>query len=200
MALDPTTVSVAQVGDIAVLQVQLDAAGVAFDTVAFKLNFDPSLLQVVDAAGHPASEVEPGDLPGANWVNAASNSTGTIEFSQFIIPEQPGGTFTVATIRLEVVAALPPGGTQVAFVGGGWTGIFRAGDNQLCASPQPATISMTTTCYDFEPPAGVGLEDVMVVASLWHQSGGAPYDCDGDGFVTIVDIMCAVIHIGETCL
>jgi hypothetical protein len=202
MGFNPTTVSVAQVGDTVVLQVLLDADGVTFDAVGFLVNFDQMLLQVVDAAGDPASQIEPGDLPGFNVMNTASNIEGTIEFSQAIIGGQAGGTFTIATIRLKVIAALPAGDTQVVFVGreSKHTGVFEAGTDYLCGDPQPATITTTiTTCYDFQPPAGVGIEDVMVVANLWGQLAGPPYDCDGDGVITVVDIMCVVIHWGETC-
>ena len=140
-------------------------------------------------------------------MNAASNTDGTIQFLQGIIPPETGGPlpFTVATIRFKVIAALPEGGTQVTFEGvaRGSTGVFQAGEYLLCGRPQPpppATITTaTTTCYDFEPPPGVGLEDVMVVANLWRQAAGPPYDCDSDGIITVVDIMCVVVHWGETC-
>ena len=146
MAFSPATVSDVQVGDIVILQVPLDADEVTFDTVGFLINFDQTLLQVVDAAGDPASQVEPGDLPGTNVVNTASNTQGTIEFSQGIFPPpgQTGGTFTVATIPLKVMAALPAGGTQVTFVNGqGNTGVFEAGQQLLCEFPGPATIIST---------------------------------------------------------
>jgi hypothetical protein len=202
MGFNPTTVSDAQVGDIVVLQIPLDADGVIFDVVGFEISFDPTFLQVVDAAGDPATQVEPGDLPGINVVNTASNTQGTIEFAQAIFGGHTGGTFTVATIRLGVMAALPAGGTQVTFVGveSGDTGVFSAGSNLLCEDPGPATITSTTTiCYDFQSPPRVGLEDVMVVADLWGQLAGPPYDCDDDGVITVADIMCVVIHWGETC-
>jgi len=151
MAFSPTTVSVSHVGDIVILQVLLDADGVTFDTVGFLINFDQTLLQVVDAAGDPASQVEPGDLPGINVVNTASNTEGTIAFAQAIIGGQAGGTFTVATIRFKVMAALPAGGTQVTFVDGlGNTGVFQAGQQLLCEFPGPATITWWT------PPQPVG--------------------------------------------
>ena len=203
LGFNPTTVSDVQVGDIVVLQVPLDADGVTFDVVGFLINFDQTLLQVVDAAGDAATQVEPGDLPGFSVVNTASNTGGTIEFAQAILPPpgQTGGAFTVATIRFEVLAALPAGGTQVAFVGveGGDTGVFSAGANLLCEDPGPATITTTAICYDFLPPPGVGIEDVMVVADLWPQLAGPPYDCDGNGVISVIDIMCVVIHWGETC-
>jgi hypothetical protein len=200
LSLNPTTISDAQVGDIVLVQVLLDAAGETFDTVGFQINFDQTLLQVVDAAGDPATQVQPGDLPGFNVVNTASNTEGTIEFAQAIIGGQTGGTFTVATIRFEVMAALPAGGTQVTFVGvgSGSTGVFREGVNLLCED-DPGT-----ACYDFQPPAGVDIGDIMLVAGRWGSQVGdgqydPVYDLDHDGDIDIVDVMLVVVHWGETC-
>ena len=142
MGFNPTAVSDAQVGDIVVLQVPLDADGVTFDVAGFKINFDPTHLRVVDAAGDPASQIESGDLPGQEVVNIASNTQGTIEFAQAIIGGHTGGAFTVATIRLKVIGRLPAGGTQVMFVNGlGNTGVYLAGEQLLCEFPGPATIT-----------------------------------------------------------
>jgi hypothetical protein len=142
MTFSPTTVSDVEVGDIVILQVLLDADGVTFDTVGFLINFDPTVLQVVDAAGDPASQIEPGDVPAdLAGPNTASNTAGTIDFAQGISGGQTGGTFTVATIRLKVIVTLPAGGTRVRFVDGlGNTGVFQAGGQLLCEFPGPATI------------------------------------------------------------
>ncbi len=203
MGFSRTNVWGAQVGDIVELLVPLDADGETFDTVGLLINFDPMLLQVVDAAGDPTSQVEPGDLPGFNAVNIASNTEGTIEFSLAIIGGQTGGAFTVATIRLKVMAALPEGGTQVTFAGvaGGWTGIFSGGDNLLCGSPQPATI---TPCYDFRSPTGVDVGDAMLVAVRWGSEVGdelydPTYDLDHDGEIDTGDVILIAGHWGETC-
>jgi len=53
-------------------------------------------------------------------------------------------------------------------------------------------------CYDFDGD-GVGESDVRAVAGRWHQAAEPPYDPDGDGIVTIVDIMQVAAHWGETC-
>ncbi|MGA9348912.1 MAG: S8 family serine peptidase [Anaerolineae bacterium] len=68
-------------------------------------------------------------------------------------------------------------------------------------------------CYDFKDPPGVGIEDVMQVASRWRTSCNNPdpdnnpdtpsydpiYDIDDDCDIDIVDIMLVVKHWGETC-
>ncbi len=145
MGFSPPNAWAVQVGDTIVLRVPLDADGVAFYAVGLLLHFDPTLLQVVDAAGDPASQIEPGNLPGFNVMNTASNTQGTVEFVQAVLPPgQTGGDFMVATIRFKVMATLPAGGTQVTFVDGqGNTGVFWDGDQLLCEFPEPATISST---------------------------------------------------------
>jgi len=45
------------------------------------------------------------------------------------------------------------------------------------------------------PAAG----DLGIIAGLWHQPAGPPYDCDGDGVITSHDIMCVVQHWGKPC-
>jgi len=141
MVLSPTTVRVTP-GSVAVLQVLLDAGGATFDVAGFLIDFDPTHLRVVDATGDPASQVEEGNLPGFNVANTASNTQGSIEFAQAIIGGQPGGTFTVATIRLEVIGQLSSGATtDVTFANGvDNTGVFLAGQQLLCELPGPATI------------------------------------------------------------
>ena len=153
MTFSPKTVRDVEVGDIVTLQVLLDADGVIFDVVGFKINFDPTRLQVVDALPAADIQIEPGPLlPGITDVNTASNTGGTIDFAQRITTPggQDGGTFTVATIRFRVVGVLPAGRTQVTFVNGhGNTGVFytppppppsQPTQELLCEFPGPATI------------------------------------------------------------
>jgi hypothetical protein len=156
MAFSPTATSAAP-GAVVVLQVLLDADGVTFDVVGFLIHFDPTHLRVVDAAGDPATQVEPGDLPGVNVVNTASNIQGSIEFAQAVFGGHTGGTFTVATIRLQVIGSLPAGGTQVTFVNGaGNTGVYLAGQQLLCEFPGPATITGWFTLTVNQDGGGAG--------------------------------------------
>lgn len=53
-------------------------------------------------------------------------------------------------------------------------------------------------CYNFDLDPYIGSGDVQMVASQWHQNG-SPYDLDGDGQVTIKDIMRLVAKWGEFC-
>lgn len=54
-------------------------------------------------------------------------------------------------------------------------------------------------CPDFMDPPGVGVEDIMLVASRWREPCGPPYNSDSDGIITVVDIMKVVARWGETC-
>ena len=59
-------------------------------------------------------------------------------------------------------------------------------------------------CYDFSEPEGIGVEDIMQVASRWRCRCGDAcydprYDSDGDCDIDVVDIMLVVAHWGEVC-
>ena len=46
--------------------------------------------------------------------------------------------------------------------------------------------------------------DIMEVASQWHTTDADPdwdarYDLDGDGIITVVDIMIVAVNWGATC-
>ncbi len=140
MAFSPATDSAAP-GEVVEFEVLLDTGGVTFDTAGFLIHFDPTYLRVVDTAGDPATQVESGDLPGQEIMNVVSNIAGTIQFAQIIIGGQAGGTFTMATIRFEAIAVFPLTGTPVTFINGvGNTGVYLAGQQLLCAFPEPTTI------------------------------------------------------------
>jgi hypothetical protein len=54
-------------------------------------------------------------------------------------------------------------------------------------------------CFDFVEPAGVDVADVQFIASHWRWPAGPPYDCDGDGIITVIDLMCVVAQWGQAC-
>jgi hypothetical protein len=60
--------------------------------------------------------------------------------------------------------------------------------------------SLGPICPDFVAPAGVGVEDVTLVANLWSQAAGPPYDYDGNALITIYDIMQVTPQWGQNCL
>ena len=60
--------------------------------------------------------------------------------------------------------------------------------------------SLGPICPDFTAPAGVGVEDVALISSLWGQAAGPPYDYDGDGMITIYDITQVTPLWDQDCL
>jgi hypothetical protein len=58
-------------------------------------------------------------------------------------------------------------------------------------SEEYGTLSLNADCR-------VDIATIQTVANLWRQTG-QPYDCDGDGVITIADVMCVVAHWGQSC-
>lgn len=58
---------------------------------------------------------------------------------------------------------------------------------------------MSADCYDFEDPVSVGVEDMDFLASHWRSSSHAPYDNDGDGMVTVIDLLSVAAQWNQSC-
>ncbi len=43
------------------------------------------------------------------------------------------------------------------------------------------------------------LDDLEAVVDLWHQPASPPYDNDGDGIATVVDIISVSSNLGQVC-
>jgi hypothetical protein len=108
-------VSSAGAFELLVLDLMVDAGDQPVNSVEIALEFDPALLEVVDAAGNPATAIDgdPGALGRVLW-NAVDNASGRIEYDagQELPPgSPPTGTFRVASVRFRVRTA--PGLGQV---------------------------------------------------------------------------------------
>ncbi|MBV9786626.1 MAG: hypothetical protein JOZ51_00510, partial [Chloroflexi bacterium] len=98
------------------LDVQVDMASIAADQVQVTLSFDPVMLEVVDAAGNPATSIMPNmAVVGAVTTNQVDAATGRITFSamQSTYPHVTGSA-TVASVYFRPKVAV--GQTQVQFV------------------------------------------------------------------------------------
>ena len=75
----------------------------------------------------------------------------------------------------------------------------------VTAQPQDGSISVVNfPDYDFNRDCDVDIEDIMEVASRWRMTNADPgwdarYDLDGDGVITVVDIMIVAADWGESC-
>ena len=117
LALTPASAQ-AGVGEVVTLDVTAAAGAQAVDVAALYLNFDPALLQLVDAAGQPAGQIEPGaSLPlvlvnqvdaARGWINLVSTSLGGAA---------PAGDLMLARLRFRVLTS---GRAGVRFAFASW--------------------------------------------------------------------------------
>jgi uncharacterized delta-60 repeat protein len=98
------------------LDMRIDTATATADTIDAYLTFDPAALEVIDAAGNPATSItaNPAVVDNATY-NSVDPTTGQIDFSasQYSSPYLTG-VATVATIRFRAKALI--GTTPVRFV------------------------------------------------------------------------------------
>jgi len=90
-----------------------------FDTVQVYLDFDPDLLQCVDAAGHPISETIPVS-PTLVLQNEVDNEAGQVNYAARVNFGEPPltGRAQVARLYFQSIATTPPEGTPLEF---NWT-------------------------------------------------------------------------------
>jgi len=117
LRLVPTS-TVAAVGDVIVLDVVADAGAQPVDAAELHLDFDPAALQVVDAAGDPATEIEPSIALPTVFLNSVDPARGWADYLASSLGSSPAsGEFTVARLRFKVLQA---GGTWVRFSFSDW--------------------------------------------------------------------------------
>ncbi len=78
-------------------------------------------------------------------------------------------------------------------------------EDGVIAQPQDGSISVVSfPDYDFNRDCNVDIADIMEIAGRWHTIDADPgwdatYDLDGDGIITIVDVMIVAVNWGATC-
>jgi len=124
----------AAVGQVVTLEVVAEAGARPVDAIEAYLDFDPAVLQAVDAAGAPATAVQPGTALPAVLLNRVDPAWGQVDFvASSAGGAAPGGQFTVARLRFKVLAA---GQTAVRFSFSDWrpTDAAYAGESVLGAA------------------------------------------------------------------
>ena len=125
--------ALAAVGQVIALDVIADAGTQPVDTVELYLDFDPALLQAVDAAGAPVTAVQPGTALPMVLLNRVDPAWGQVDFvASSAGGTAPSGRFIVARLRFKVLAA---GQTAVRFSFSDWrtTDAAAAGESVLGA-------------------------------------------------------------------
>ncbi len=103
-------------GTVFPVQIVVDAGSQRVDAVEVHLDFDPSYLQVVDAAGNPSSTIIDGTALGARIQNLANNATGTIDYAAGTFDAPVNGTFVLASMYLRALRDTAGGSTPLHFV------------------------------------------------------------------------------------
>ncbi|MFZ1627650.1 MAG: hypothetical protein WAV70_01860, partial [Anaerolineae bacterium] len=128
----------------------------------------------------------------------------------------PSGTFALAQIRFVVIATPPDMGTDLIFatVDPRKTDITYGGlsvlGNMAGATavhsqlPTPTPTAVPGICPDYNPPPGIGVEDIQAIVAHWGETSASPgwdarFDLDTDGKVTAADIMRVAALWGTTC-
>jgi DNA-binding beta-propeller fold protein YncE len=117
LQLMPTLLTGA-VGSTADVTIQVTAGSQAVDAVAAYVDFDPTVLQVVDANGQPTTAIQAASGPLDVVIqNVVDNAHGRIGFAAGVLSSaRPSGTFTLGTIHFKVIGALPADGSAIQLV------------------------------------------------------------------------------------
>jgi hypothetical protein len=133
LRLVPTSALLA-VGQVIAVDVIADAGGQPVDVIELYLDYDPALLQAVDAAGAPVLTLTPGAAlptvllnriePAWGWADYIASSAGG---------SAPAGQFVIGRLHFKVLAA---GQTSVRFSFSDWrtTDAAYSGDSVLGAT------------------------------------------------------------------
>ena len=106
LAFNPSGM-VANAGDIFTLALMVQAGTQPLNNVELHVDFDPTVLQIVDAVGNPASSIEP-DLTTLEMMlyNNVDNKGGHIRYDAGRLTRTPPtGDFRVAQVRFKLLAA-----------------------------------------------------------------------------------------------
>jgi len=112
--IDPPAKAVS-VGQIWTVDIVVDAGAQPVEGAQAAINFDPAILQVVDATGNPTAEIIPCAALPDGLQNHVDNAAGHIDYAAGLLSgSAPSGRFCLATIRFRAIA--PTGGTTLTFV------------------------------------------------------------------------------------
>jgi|GEM_PF-5727469 len=133
-----------------------------------------------------------GDVVGCFVVSTAGNYG-----SMYVYGEDTSVSPPVPGMRNgEMISFLVSGASATASPQLAWSNDHDLHQVNLSATAAP--------CYDFDHSGQVDVADIQAVANHWHQHAGDPgwdvrFDVNGDGVITIVDIMQVSAAWGSTC-
>jgi len=189
------------VGDTTYVDIIIKSGSQAVDGVEVHLDFDPAVLGVRDEAGQPAESIIGGTALPDELLNLVDSEQGRIDYAAGVLQGPlPSGTFVVATVPFEVLAAHPsdvllsvvtalPRKTDITFEGASTLGAYAGARVSACL------------LEDVDCDCQVDVHDVMEVVHFWHNPAFDPilHDLDRDGDVDIIDVQMAVRAWGSVC-
>jgi hypothetical protein len=100
--------AVGAVEQVVILEVQADAGGQPVDALDIHLDYDPAVLQLVDASGMPTTEMEAGTALATVLLNRVDSAYGWVDLVASSLGASPaGGEFIVGRLRLRILKAEP---------------------------------------------------------------------------------------------
>ena len=115
LAFDPLQVT-QQIGDIFEVRLMAYSERQEVDGAEVYVVFDPSKLQVVDAAGNSASTVTLGGHLSLLLLNQVDNTAGLIRLAAGRLqPPYPYGSLLLANVTFQAIDATPTAGTELLF-------------------------------------------------------------------------------------
>jgi len=96
--------TVATLGQVVTLEVKAEAGSQQVDVAELHLDYDRTVLQIVDAAGLPATQIEAGATLPTVFLNNVNSAYGWIDFVAASLGGPPAsGPFTIAWLRVKVL-------------------------------------------------------------------------------------------------
>lgn len=138
------------VGQVVILEVYANAGSQSVDVAELHLDFDPSMLRIVDAGGAEATSIEAGSALPRVFVNRVDSVYGWVDYMASALgATPPQNQFVIARFRVRLLA---PGTTWIRFSFGGsrTTDITFRGASML-GPVEPAQLQVTTGSSMFLP-------------------------------------------------
>lgn len=198
LAFEPSG-KVAGVGDIFTLALMVQAGMQPLNNVELYIDFDPTVLQVVDTAGNPVSSIEP-DLTTFETLlyNSVDNTGGHIRYDAgHLAATAPTGAFRIAQVRFKRLAS-----TDTTLVR-----IVPPSDAFYVGSSVGGPLGQTpvaTVCPNFQSSPVVGVDDIQILTGHWGLEANSPgwdprYDLNSDGRIDLSDLMRVVAFWNAIC-
>ncbi len=116
-------------GESFLVEIGVQAGTQQVDTVDAYLDFDPTILRVVDANGSPTTHIIPGQTLSTVTANGVNNALGRIHFAA--TGDATAGRFVVATVRFQAITVTRSSAVTWSTTGSRRSDVLLAGTSAL---------------------------------------------------------------------